>query len=75
MKKYVTLLIGMVCMVLFLTACSKSGSKDITVDVDALAQELQSQAVTSDTLSSTSAQMLPPSISLMQIRWKKRPLT
>ncbi len=59
MKKYVTLLIGMVCMVLFLTACSKSGSKDITVDVDALAQELQSQAVTSDTLSSTSAQMLP----------------
>ena len=56
--KYLKLLLGMVLLSLFLTACSKGG-KDITVDVDALAKELQSEDVTSDTLSATAEEMLP----------------
>lgn len=56
--KYVKLLLGMTLLALCLTACSKGG-KDITVDVGALAGELQSEAVTSDTLSSTAEEMLP----------------
>lgn len=46
----------MVVIAVCLTACG--GSKDITVDVDKLANELQSQTVTSDTLSSTAVEML-----------------
>lgn len=56
--KYLKLLLGMVLLSLCLSACSK-GEKDITVDVAALAEELQSGAVTSDTLSATAEEMLP----------------
>ena len=51
--KHVKLILCLVVLAFCLTACSK-GSKDITVDVDKLADELQSQAVTSDALSKTS---------------------
>lgn len=57
MKKYFKLMLGMAFMALCLTACSK-GEKNITVDVDALAKELQSETVTSDTLTSTAPEML-----------------
>ena len=54
--KYLKMLLCMVVIAVCLTACG--GSKDITVDVDKLANELQSQTVTSDTLSSTAVEML-----------------
>lgn len=46
----------MAILALFLTACG--GSKDITVDVEKLANELQSKTVTSDTLAATAPEML-----------------
>lgn len=48
----------MMAITLCLTACGGGSSKDITVDVDKLANELQSETVTSDTLSSTAAELL-----------------
>lgn len=54
--KYLKMLFCMVAIAVCLTACG--GSKDITVDVDKLANELQSKTVTSDTLSSTAVEML-----------------
>ncbi len=51
--KHVKLILCLAVLAFCLTACSK-GNKDITVDVDKLADELQSQAVTSDTLTKTS---------------------
>lgn len=54
--KYLKMLFCMVVIAVCLTACG--GSKDITVDVDKLANELQSKTVTSDTLSSTAVEML-----------------
>lgn len=56
--KHLKALLLMIAVVLCLTACGGSGKKDITVDVEKLASELQSAAVTSDTLSSTPAEML-----------------
>lgn len=47
----------MMMVVLCLTACG-SKKKDITLDVEKLANELQAETVTSDTLSSTAAEML-----------------
>ncbi|MDD2958197.1 MAG: DUF4358 domain-containing protein [Lachnospiraceae bacterium] len=55
--KYLRLLLSMVLLALCLTACSKGG-KDITVDVNALAQKLQAEAVTSDSLTATASEML-----------------
>ena len=49
--KHVKLILCLAVLAFCLTACSK-GNKDITVDVDKLADELQSQAVT--TLTKTS---------------------
>lgn len=54
--KYLKTLLCLVLIAVCLTACG--GSKDITVDVEKLANELQSEAVTSDTLSSTASEML-----------------
>lgn len=60
MKHYLKLMLGMAAIILCLTACSsKKGSSDITVDVNALAQELQSETVTSDTLTASAPEMLP----------------
>lgn len=58
MKHYLKLMLGMAAIILCLTACSSKGSSDITVDVDALAQELQSETVTSDTLTASASEML-----------------
>lgn len=55
--KYLRLLLCMAVLVFCLAGCSKGG-KDITVDVDKLAQELQAETVTSDTLTSTAQEML-----------------
>lgn len=55
--KYLKTLLCMMTVIFCLTACG--GKKDITVDVEKLANELQSETVTSDTLSSTAAEMLP----------------
>lgn len=55
--KRLKVLICMVVLAFALTACSKGG-KDITVDVAKLAEELQAQTVTSDTLSATAPEML-----------------
>ena len=51
MMKYLKTICCMAILALFLTACG--GSKDITVDVEKLANELQSKTVTSDTLAAT----------------------
>lgn len=56
--KHLKLLICMMVLAFALTACSK-GEKDITVDVAKLAEELQAQTVTSDTLSATAPEMIP----------------
>ena len=54
--KFLKMLLCMAVIAVCLTACG--GSKDITVDVEKLANELQSKTVTSDTLSPTAAEML-----------------
>ena len=56
MMKYLKTICCMAILALFLTACG--GSKDITVDVEKLANELQSKTVTSDTLAATAPEML-----------------
>lgn len=55
--KYLKTFLCMMMVVLCLTACG-SKKKDITLDVEKLANELQAETVTSDTLSSTAAEML-----------------
>ena len=57
MKKLIVS-VCMLALVLSLTACSGKGGKEINVDIAKLAQDLNSQAVTSDTLTSTAAEML-----------------
>ena len=56
--RYWKLLIGTSLLALGLTACS-GGKKELSIDVDKLADELQSQTVTSDTLAATAPEMLP----------------
>lgn len=56
MKHFTKLILVMVMTVFCLTACSKGG-KDVTVDVNALAEKLQSETVTSDTLTAAAAEM------------------
>lgn len=57
MKKLMITLCA-VMMLLSLTACGGGKSKEVSVDVNKLASELQA-AVTSDTLSQTAAEMVP----------------
>ncbi len=56
--RYGKLLAAAALTALTLTACS-GGSKDLTVDVNKLAEDLTSQTVTSDTLAQTAEEMLP----------------
>lgn len=56
--KYLRNLLCILTLILGLTACGNGKSKDITVDAEKLANELQSETVTSDTLSSTAEQLL-----------------
>lgn len=55
--KYLKTFLCMMMVILCLTACG-SKKKDITLDVEKLANELQAETVTSDTLASTAAEML-----------------
>lgn len=55
--KYFKTLLCMMALVFCLTGCG-GGKKEITVDVEKLANELQSNTVTSDTLTATASEML-----------------
>lgn len=59
-RKITALLLAAVCAAFLLTACGKSGgsSKEVSVDVAALADELNKDTVTTDTLSETKSDML-----------------
>lgn len=57
MKKIVIALCA-VMMVLGLTACGGGKSKEVSIDINKLADELQA-TVTTDTLSQTAAEMIP----------------
>lgn len=57
MKKIVLALCA-IMMVLGLTACGGDKSKEVSIDISKLAEELQA-AVTTDTLSQTASEMVP----------------
>lgn len=57
MKHFTKLILVMVMTVFCLTACSKGG-KDITVDVNALAEKLQSETITSGEITNLASEML-----------------
>ena len=59
-KKTMALILAVVCAACLLTACGGgSTSKSTSVDVAALADELNKDTVTTDTLTETSSDMLP----------------
>ncbi len=60
-RKITALLLAAVCAAFLLTGCGGNGgsSKEVSVDVAALADELNKDTVTTDTLSETKSDMLP----------------
>ena len=58
MKKRLTAVLLVLSAAVMLTACG-SRKKEVSVDVQKLADDLNSQTVTSDTLSATAADMIP----------------